>query len=135
MPQRNQSRPRDRAGAADASNCAISAGFAIRLIIESSGRTWETYGFQLYTGAGSLTASPINETGQTVDQRASTFQGGSITLAGLSAAPPQLIEHYGVIQAPSGSVNITANQRVYLGPGSSIDVSGLWLDEIGRAHV
>ncbi|MGA2224407.1 MAG: filamentous hemagglutinin N-terminal domain-containing protein, partial [Syntrophobacteraceae bacterium] len=82
------------------------------------------------TGVGSLTASPINETGQTVDQRASTFQGGSITLAGLSStAPPSLIEHYGTIQAPSGTVTINAGQRVYLAPGSIIDVSGLWLKE------
>jgi filamentous hemagglutinin family protein len=83
----------------------------------------------IYTGQGSLTASPIDETGQTVDQRASTFQGGSITFGGLSTGFPQLIEHYGSILAPSGNVTMTADQRVYLGPGSSVDVSGLWLDE------
>ena len=84
----------------------------------------------IYTGPGSLTASPIDETGQTVDQRANTFQGGAITLGGPSApSPPPLIEHYGVIQAPSGFVTMNAGQRVYLGPGSLVDVSGLWLNE------
>ncbi len=97
------------------------------------------------TGPGSLTASPIDETGQTIDQRgaSSTFTTGSITLGGLQSltsntqtgattittTDPSYIYHYGSILAPSGHVTMTANQEVYLGPGSSVDVSGLWLNE------
>ena len=40
----------------------------------------------------------------------------------------------GVISAPSGTVNMTAQNRVYLETGSSIDVSGSWVYESAAAN-
>ena len=48
---------------------------------------------------------------------------------------PNLIVHQGSIVAPSGVVTMDAVSRVYLAPGSLIDVSGLWLDEPASAGI
>ncbi|HBG04800.1 MAG: hypothetical protein A2075_11625 [Geobacteraceae bacterium GWC2_58_44] len=46
-----------------------------------------------------------------------------------------LIEHQGAIVAPSGTVTLTAKDRIFLGDSSSIDVSGLWLDRAASANL
>lgn len=42
--------------------------------------------------------------------------------------PARKIEHYGLIEAPTGVVTLTALDRIYLEQGSRIDVSGLTIE-------
>ncbi|MGC9966099.1 MAG: filamentous hemagglutinin family protein [Syntrophobacteraceae bacterium] len=87
------------------------------------------------TGANSITATPISDSTETADQSFS-FQGGVINIYGLDSSNPsnttnavKQVVHRGLIEAPSGTVTITAKNRVYLESGSSIDVSGVWIDK------
>jgi hypothetical protein len=87
------------------------------------------------TGPGSLIDVPASTSSDTIISTSTTAQS-SVTFSGLDpnnpANPtvyPSLIVHQGAIVAPSGLVTMKATDRVYLAPGSLIDVSGLWLDE------
>lgn len=98
------------------------------------------------TGVGSLTTTPVTDSPEKVSQTFS-YGGGSITLGGVFTSPdgtqgstvnlqPLLnIVHDGAIVDPSGTVTLNATQRIYLESGSSIDVSGLWVDEAASADL
>jgi filamentous hemagglutinin family protein len=83
------------------------------------------------TGAGSVTSTPVSESTETEIQSTS-FSGGKIDIGGLgltSGNPAKEIVNCGLIQAHHGEVILDARQRVFLQNGSSIDVSGNWIDE------
>jgi len=88
---------------------------------------------RIVTGAGSSTSTPITDSTETVavntSDTSSTFSTGKISLQGLNTSPTKRIELYGAITAPSGTVALNAEERVYLDSGSSIDVSGVWSDK------
>ena len=87
------------------------------------------------TGKNSLTISPVSESSETAHE-SFEYQGGEISIGGLdSDTPVKLIEHQGVICAPSGTVNLNAEERVYLENGSRIDVGGMWVDKSGEANL
>jgi filamentous hemagglutinin family protein len=84
------------------------------------------------TGPGSLIDLPVSTSPELVIS--SQPAQSSVTLSGLDAAdPPNLIVHNGSIVAPWGIVTMNAASQVYLGSGSVIDVSGLWLSEPASA--
>jgi filamentous hemagglutinin family protein len=85
------------------------------------------------TGPGSQILLPVDSSPTTYDVSFATAQG-DVTFTGLSSNnPPSLIIHDGVILAPGSLITMNASQRVYLGPTSVIDVSGLWLNEPASA--
>jgi len=88
---------------------------------------------RIVTGAGSSTSTPISDSTEAVavntSDTSSTFSTGKISLGGLDTVATKRIEHYGAITAPSGTVTLNAEERVYLDSGSSIDVSGVWSDK------
>ncbi len=96
------------------------------------------------TGAKSLTESPVGASTEKVDQ-SFPYNGGAIVLAGpttqlnpeavTASLPLARIEHSGAISAPSGQVTLKAAERVFLENGSSIDVSGLWVDQSAAANL
>ncbi|MGA2106517.1 MAG: filamentous hemagglutinin N-terminal domain-containing protein, partial [Syntrophorhabdales bacterium] len=100
------------------------------------------------TGPNSLTSSRPSDSTETVEQ-SSVFQGGTVdvggfnqpnydlqgNLTGFQATAAPLIEHRGIIEAPSGTVNFRASQRAYFETGSKVDVSGVWVDETADANL
>ena len=96
------------------------------------------------TGPGSVTETPVSSSPDLVDESFTTTKS-DITLAGLLAGPAalayygstgygtNLITHQGDIWSPSGIVTMNATGRVYLAPGSQVDVSGLWVYEDASA--
>ena len=90
---------------------------------------------RIVTSAGSSTSTPITDSSETVAvntaDTTATFSTGSILLGGLEGGISTVkhIEHYGAITAPSGTVTLNADERVYLDSGSGIDVSGVWTDK------
>lgn len=91
------------------------------------------------TGEESLIESPIERSAETADPQFN-FKSPEVIFQGLSTDakalnPLKVIEHEGAIVAPSGKITLTASDRIYLGEGSSIDVSGLWLDRQASANV
>jgi filamentous hemagglutinin family protein len=86
------------------------------------------------TGAGSVTSTPISGSTETIIPSATPFGGGTIDLGGLNSSGAQYIENCGLIQAHSGTVNLQAQKRVFLEKGSSIDVSGSWINESASAN-
>jgi filamentous hemagglutinin family protein len=94
----------------------------------------------VYTGAKSTTSSTISTSKETADQ-SFAFNPGTITIGGLDPLNPlkpaqgvNQIVNCGLILAPSGTVNLTAQDRVYLENGSRIDVSGSWIHEAPSAN-
>ena len=89
------------------------------------------------TGAGSITSTPVSDSTDTADQ-SFPFRGGTISILGINPAKPgigaQQIINDGLIQAPSGTVTLQAQQRVFLEKGSRIDVSGVWIDESASSN-
>ncbi len=96
------------------------------------------------TGAGSVTATPVSGSTDSADQSFG-YNGGTITIMGLGLPPgfsttdtavalARQIVNNGLIQAPAGAINMNAQNRVYLASGSSIDVSGLWIDKPASAN-
>jgi filamentous hemagglutinin len=89
---------------------------------------------RITTGANSWIATPVSSSAEkfaNVDTLEST-----IVLSGLDSTRPSdpliypsTIEHRGRIDAPQGYVELRATDRVYFGSGSTIDVSGLWIDK------
>jgi len=83
---------------------------------------------KVYTGRNSLTTSAISDSTETA-HTSFPFEGGLINIKGLDdSTPVRLIEHWGEITAPSGTVNLIAGGRVFLGSGSRVDVSGSWMN-------
>jgi len=92
---------------------------------------------RIRTGRSSITGTPLAESDDTVDRTFETQESmvtlgrlqRSVGVEGGTAAQydhPEQIDHYGVIEAPSGEVRLEAEQRIVLGEGSRIDVSGAW---------
>ncbi|MBN2374206.1 filamentous hemagglutinin family protein [bacterium] len=89
------------------------------------------------TGEHSITACPISDSPE-VAHESFTNPKGSIVIEGLDPENPlpqynkdsrdkvDSVELNGVIEAPSGKVDITAEKRVYMANGSRINVSGEW---------
>ena len=83
---------------------------------------------------------PISTSKETADQSFG-FLGGTITIEGLDPSSPMKpalgvdqIVNCGSISAPSGIVNMTAQDRVYLENGSSINVNGSWIRQAAAAN-
>ncbi|MBU0481328.1 MAG: filamentous hemagglutinin family protein [Proteobacteria bacterium] len=74
----------------------------------------------LTTGANSLTATPIDDSGERKIKE--KFTAGLITLSG------RTIEHNGSMENPGGTVKITAEESIDLNDNSLIDVSGSWVE-------
>jgi filamentous hemagglutinin len=98
------------------------------------------------TGPKSLTSSPVSDSTDKLSQTYS-YQGGTINIGGIyttpngtfaytpsQAAPVKDIVNNGAISAPTGTINLSASDRVYLESGSSISVAGLWVDEPASAN-
>lgn len=90
--------------------------------LEKNGRINLVGTKQVKTGAASVTETPITSSTERKIVDESTFKKGEITISSTQGS----VEHYGAINNPSGTVNITAKNRIYLESGSSIDVSGSW---------
>ena len=95
----------------------------------------------VYLAPGSQTSTPVSDAGDTLLET-SNFLPGQITLTGIttddSLTPYKAlgsVQLFGSIAAPSGQVNIQAQGRVYLGAGSLIDVSGLWVNEAAGSNI
>ena len=107
----------------------------------------------VYTAAGSLTTTPVSGSKDTVLET-SNFNPGTISLQGITAfdgsnfdasnalvnssysyLPLARIEHWGSLVAPSGQISLLARDSVYLGSGSAVDVSGVWVDEAAGANI
>ncbi|OPY70033.1 MAG: Filamentous hemagglutinin family outer membrane protein [Syntrophorhabdaceae bacterium PtaU1.Bin034] len=100
------------------------------------------------TGPKSVTWTPVSEATEAYD-KSFTFAGGTVDIGGFPEpryngygvltnfvqTPTKRIEHRGVIEAPSGTVNLRAMERVYLETGSSIDVSGTWVAQSADGNV
>ncbi len=89
---------------------------------------------KITTGSNSRISIPVSDSPEKVHVSFQTARG-DVTLSGLDPNAPwepklcvPMIEHRGAIDAPSGLVTLNAVDRVYLAPGSRIDVSGLWVD-------
>ena len=87
------------------------------------------------TGAKSITETPPDTSTEKVNQTF-PYNGGSILIGGLDSDDPTFssasatrIDHAGMISSPSGTVTLRASQRATFEAGSSIDVSGLWVDK------
>jgi filamentous hemagglutinin len=76
------------------------------------------------TGVGSLTETPVDQSGDRMVIDPSQFKQGSISISASNGT----IDHYGQILSPGGNVSLTALNRVILENGSSIDVSGSWVN-------
>ncbi|MEW5802591.1 MAG: filamentous hemagglutinin family protein [bacterium] len=99
------------------------------------------------TGEKSITACSISDSQEKVI--GSSLMKSEINIGGWTPEPnpkpedtPSLentsvdqIEHKGIIIAPSGTVNMRALDKVYLGEGSVIDVSGLWAALSAEDHI
>ncbi len=104
---------------------ALSTGGMIELMASNT----------VTTGAGSITNTPISTSTVTADETAFSFQGGTINIEGLDSTQPlQNIVNNGLIQAPSGMVNMDAQKEVFLQSGSTIDVSGNWITQAASAN-
>ncbi len=104
--------------------------------VKKNGQIYLAASDRVTTGARSVTDVSITDSDEKVDQSFS-FSGGSVTVGGLNTTTDaiksypqtlQSIEHNGAILAPSGSVEMKATKRVFLGETSKIDVAGLWVD-------
>ncbi len=109
---------------------AIKRSGAIELMASESVRT----------GPGSVTACPVSDSEEKVHESFS-YMPGSIKMDGLDpvspltpSTPVKRIEHAGVVEAPSGTVTMRAEERVYLDRGSCIDVRGSWVDLPGETN-
>lgn len=101
----------------------------------------------------SVTTGPTSKTLATVsdstDKASQTFaySGGTVTISGISTSADgtwapgsngtlvKEIIHNGDIEAPSGTVNLDASERIYLETGSRISVGGVWVDEPASANL
>ncbi|MDY6989270.1 MAG: filamentous hemagglutinin family protein [Thermodesulfobacteriota bacterium] len=83
---------------------------------------------KVVTADKSRTACPVSDSTEK-EHQSFHFSGGDIQIGGLNQDTPlQYFKHRGDIEAAYGTVSIEAEARVYLETGSSIDVSGNWVD-------
>ena len=94
----------------------------------------------VYTAPGSIISLPVDSSSDAIIS--SSSMTSDVTLSGVVTFDAYgnplnnstgLIDHEGAISAPSAQIALNAAQRVYLGPASSIDVSGLWINESADA--
>ncbi len=95
---------------------------------------------KIITGSNSRIESPVSDSPDKVDN-SFQFSGGVVVMHGNfenpsdpSGNPPALIEHRGVIDAPSGHVTMTADQRVFLEKGSRINAGGVWSNQAAASN-
>ena len=86
---------------------------------------------QVNTGSGSVTSTPVN--GSVERQTPSEdFTGGLITITA------DEFNHSGAISSPGGTVKVNPSNsgtNIHLKAGSSIDVSGLWVDQAASDRI
>lgn len=94
---------------------------------------------KVVTGPQSVTSCPVSDSEEKVHESFS-YLPGTVRIDGLDPSSPltpstpvKRIEHAGLIEAPSGTVTMRAEERVYLDRDSRIDVSGSWIDMPGDA--
>jgi filamentous hemagglutinin family protein len=94
---------------------------------------------KIVTGSNSTMESPIS-TSSDKSTTTTSSSGGVINMNGNfknpdagGSAPTGVIDLNGTISAPSGTVNLTALDRVFLATGSSISVAGAWSNESASA--
>jgi filamentous hemagglutinin family protein len=92
---------------------------------------------EVITGPESQTISPIDTSDETATADSGFNPSGTITIAGLGGIGTAVenIWHQGVISAPHGVINLSASERVLLDAGSTIDASGMWVDEPAGANL
>ncbi|MBN1141946.1 MAG: filamentous hemagglutinin N-terminal domain-containing protein, partial [Deltaproteobacteria bacterium] len=92
---------------------------------------------RIVTGIGSQTLVPISDSDETVSRSFLTASTKEVFFGGLDStdanSATKVIEHYGEIVAPSGSVTFSAGEEILLGSQSRIDVSGLWVEKPASA--
>lgn len=90
-------------------------------------------------GSRTITPPPdLEEDAKEKFNEQTAFNFGKIDITGYKSYDPQstietpvplkVIENRGTLEAPSGAINLTASERVYLDNGSTTSVSGLWND-------
>ena len=83
---------------------------------------------KVVTGEQSLTTCPITDSDEKV-HASFPFNGGRIQVSGLEYnTPPKTIEHRGVMEAPSGTIDLEARDRVYLERAGVLSTAGLWVE-------
>ena len=94
---------------------------------------------QITTGSNSVTESPISTSSDESTTSTSSF-GGVVNMNGnfqnpdsTSPTPTGVIDLKGTIMVPSGTVTLTALDRVFLEAGSTISVAGAWSNESASA--
>jgi filamentous hemagglutinin family protein len=94
---------------------------------------------KITTGPNSKTESPISTSSDKSTTSTLSF-GGVINIHGnfenpddTESVPTGVIDLKGAISAPSGTVTLTALDRVFLETGSTISVAGAWSDENASA--
>ncbi|MGD0277879.1 MAG: filamentous hemagglutinin family protein [Smithella sp.] len=94
---------------------------------------------QITTGSSSVTESPISTSSDESTTSTSSI-GGVINMHGNFAdpndsqsVPTGIIEINGIVSAPSGSITLTASDRVFLETGSTVSVAGAWSNESASA--
>lgn len=95
---------------------------------------------KVVTGPESVTSCPVSDSEEKVHESFS-YLPGTVRIDGLDPSSPvtptipvKRIEHAGTIEAPSGTVTMRAEERVYLDRDSRIDVSGSWIEMTGDAN-
>lgn len=96
--------------------------------LEKNGRIVLQGTNRVRTGAASRTETPVSDSADRRVVDATAFKPSSIRLE----ATEGIIEHFGHITAPGGEVNLIARDRVLLETGSTIDVSGTWVELTAR---
>ena len=116
-------------GTAGMYGCAVNQEGLVRAVtaVQKNGQIELQASRRVVTGENSVTSSPISDDPTQVHQ-SFEFNGGRIEITGLAGEPVEQIEHNGLIEAPAGSVLLDAQDRVYLGEESRVDVSGNWID-------
>jgi filamentous hemagglutinin family protein len=80
-------------------------------------------------GKESITSSPIIDSTEKVHE-SFVFSGGQIKIGGTDINNPlKQIEGYGKIEAPAGTIELNASDRIYMGEGARIDAGGLWVEK------
>ena len=87
------------------------------------------------TGVNSRTETPPDTSTEKVNQTF-PYNGGTVLIGGVESDDPAIasvsvkrIDHQGMIYSPSGTVTMKASERTTLETGSTIDVSGVWVDK------
>jgi filamentous hemagglutinin len=95
---------------------------------------------KITTGTSSWIGTPVSTSAEKFSN-VDTYES-TIVLSGLDDSSPNdpyvypdTIVHGGRIDSPQGYVQLRAKDRVYLDSGSTIDVSGLWIDKSASDQV